>query len=137
MPKSLAPKCVHIDDPQSFCCTVWRYQAGHHQMLVRVHRLEESGDETAFYLYFGGVIYFEGPLHWSGAEFTSGSEEECAGILRMIGFKHAEDATRSDYYRLFKVKLSQLEVRIVAETAVRLDESEIAVTDCFARESKQ
>jgi hypothetical protein len=94
-------------------------------MLVRVYRIEESGDELAFYVYFGGVIYFEGPLQWSGADFISGSEEECIGILRRMGVKHAEEAVRSDYYRLFRVKLSQLEVRIVATAAVKLDESEV------------
>lgn len=138
MPKSLAPKYVHIDNPQSYHCTVWRYQADHQQadpqqMLVRVHRSEESGAETAFYLYFGGVMYFEGPLHWHGAEFLRGPEEECIAILHKIGFKYAEDAVRSDYYCLFKVKLPQLEVRIVAQAAVKLDESEITVADCFAR----
>ena len=125
-PKSIAPKDIHIDDPQSFHCTIWRYQAGHHQMLVRVCRIEESGDELAFYVCFGGVIYFEGPLQWSGADFISGSEEECIGILRRMGVKHAEEAVRSDYFRLFRVKLPQLEVRIIATAAMTLEESEIA-----------
>jgi hypothetical protein len=102
-------------------------------MLVRIHRVEESGDETAFYLWFWGVTYFKGPLSWSGAEFVSGTDEECIGLLHKTGLEHAEDAVRSDFYRLFKVRLPQLEVRIVAMAAGILDESEITVTDCFVR----
>jgi len=118
---------VHIDNPHSYHCTIWRYQPSHRQMLVRVYRFEESGDETYFYLHFGGVVYFEGPLQWSGAALTRGSAKECIAILHKIGIKHAEDAVRSDYYCLFKIKLPKIEVKIVSETIVKLDENEIAL----------
>lgn len=132
-PKSLVQKNIHINEPQSYQCAVWGYQAAHRQMLVRVYKTDKAGHETSFYLFFGGVIYFEGPMHWFGAKFVSGSEEECTTLLRKMGFERPEEAVRSDFYRLFKVKLPQLEVRIVAETAMKLDESEITLGNSFVR----
>ena len=128
MPRSLSPKYVHIDNPHSYHCTIWRYQPSHRQMLVRVYRFEESGDETYFYLHFGGVVYFEGPLQWSGAALTRGSAKECIAILHKIGIKHAEDAVRSDYYCLFKIKLLWSLIKSYIQNFNKVSQSRIRVS---------
>jgi len=122
-PESRSPRKVRIDAPQSYECTVCRYQDILDRMLVRLEKVTEpSYVESGFYLQFYQVAYFEGPLQWSGAGFHKGSEEECADLLRKAGIEVVEGLIGPGYYGLLKVKLPNSEVKIVAASEVDIIE---------------
>lgn len=59
---------------------------------------------------FEGVLYFEGPLSWMGADFRTGTDDECIKLLHKRGFKNIPKDELLDKFGLFTVKLSNFEV---------------------------
>ena len=57
---------IIVEEPLSYNCRVWKYVAGHSQLLIKLHK--EDFLEESLYLGFETVIYFEGPMSWTGVE---------------------------------------------------------------------
>jgi hypothetical protein len=111
---------IDLENPEFYDCTVWKYQVGHSEMIVRLYSPEEKEkDKSEFYLIFQGVLFFEGPLKWKGASFFNGANEECQELLHRIGLQNAREAAQSGFYRLFKQNLSGLEVKIIAMKVIK------------------
>lgn len=107
----------HIADPQTYICTVWSYRASHSTLLVRADK-NKFGNET-LYLSFTGVLYFEGPLKWMGAEFNNGAVDECIKLLHRQGLKSIPDNELLDRFGLFVVELPNSEfVKILASKRI-------------------
>lgn len=104
--------------PQRYECIVWSYRVNHQQLLIRADK-DKFNNET-IYFSFAGVVYFEGPISWTGASFCVGTTDECAGLFRRrINADIPEDAV-SDIYRLFLIELPNSEViKIIALKEIR------------------
>jgi hypothetical protein len=112
-----AKNFFNIANPQEYSCRVGSYRVNHSLMLVRATKSEFEPGKT-FYLTFGGVLYFEGPLAWSGADFCISTTDECERLLSKMGYSDSLHVL-SDKYRLFLVELPNLEVKIIALDAIK------------------
>ncbi len=76
---------ISLEATQKYECRVEHYTIGHRQIRIRVNKpMGIVTDEEAFYLIFTGVVYFEGPLQWIGANFSLGTSSELTPILKQI-----------------------------------------------------
>ena len=92
--------------PNTNGCMIWRYQAGHSMMLIRI----ETGKDTFFFLTFEYVRYYEGPFSWIGANLEIGTETEKSQLLRKLG-----NDDFMDRFHLYKIMTSnKMEIKIVA-----------------------
>lgn len=61
-------------NPESWSCIVWMYNEPHlATLLIKVSHPEA---EKNVWLFFDGVIYFQGPFSWQGAKFDIATLEE-------------------------------------------------------------
>jgi hypothetical protein len=86
-------------------------------MVITVAKAGETiiNNNETFFIVFVGVIYFEGPMSWNGANFSLGSKEECINILQPMGQDYLK-GFRNRVPNLYKLKQGGFEVKIVAET---------------------
>jgi hypothetical protein len=113
-------------EPNDRQCRVLGYVMGHSQLFVRVSMppgVDVDTDEIMC-LGFEGVLYFEGPMWWQGADFRIGTREEHLAILKRANKSdfegNGEDAEYAlRMYRLFVLDRPNTQVRIVATMALR------------------
>ncbi len=103
-----------INNPLSYQCLVYSYRAGHSQLDIRVDKLGEFGSAKAFFLIFGEVEYFEGPVLWQGVNFELGSSEECERLLRCNLNYPSNEEVSLEGFRLFQVKTDSCLIKIIA-----------------------
>jgi len=115
-----------LSEPNDCQCRILEYAMGHSQLLVRV-TTSSSADVNAgevMCLGFEGVLYFEGPMWWQGADFRIGTRDEHLAILERANKSDFEgNGGNSEYalrmYRLFVLDRPNTQVRIVATMALR------------------
>ncbi len=114
-----------VNNPKIYYCSIWLYTTHHSEIAVRVmSTLDESPATNKFYWIFTGVVYFEGPLKWQGADIYFDDIERGSLVKKIYPtFHNIEELISSDTYRLFKFadKISELEVRILASGVMRVE----------------
>jgi hypothetical protein len=95
---------LNIADPQAYTCKVWSYLVSHLQLLIRAWKDDFLTGDT-FYLLFTGVLYFDAPTIWQGADFHPGTPDECFALLKeKRGFEDTPDHRGvAERIHLFKV----------------------------------
>ena len=69
-------------------CKVTQYFMSHSSMQIEVFN---PHDKTVLYIEFLSVRYFDGPMHWQGANFNVQEQKECLKILDLIGVQYFEN----------------------------------------------
>jgi hypothetical protein len=111
----------HIKQPQLYRCHVYRY----HSTLSRLYIRALKNDETAFYLLFSDVGYFEGALNWQGANFRIAPPRDCMALMQKAGLLPPQPelaAALMEVVRLYVCDTEHVPVKIVAGSAVKLNE---------------
>ncbi len=70
-----APNVFGFDTPEKLSCSINAYDAERNRLSVSV-----KGRDGCV-LVFNGMLYFEGPMHWKGANFCTGSAEETTHLI--------------------------------------------------------
>lgn len=73
-----------LRNPDRCQCAVAYYLYNHQIMTIEIREKEENNDDQIYYLNFEGVIYFAGPLHWTGALFRRSASEACFELLKQL-----------------------------------------------------
>lgn len=106
-----AENIFDLVDPSAYGCRVASYHRTHSTLLI-VAAHPERYQSQIIHLNFLGVMYFEGPMKWQGADFCLETTDECAKLLQKLG----EDV---DLYlkrtSLYVVELPNLKVKILAK----------------------
>jgi hypothetical protein len=117
-----------IDNPEEYGCRIFHYQQGHSVMIVR---LEKGGDAagTELYLVFESVMYFQGYLGWTGANFCTAPIEEYMSLMLKASeqvsqneLKYIEQDMSSIPGRLFTVSAKEGVIKLIANTATLSDD---------------
>jgi hypothetical protein len=114
-----------VNEPENYYCAVWAHTVHHSELAVRIiSDRDETPTTQFFYWIFSGVLFYEGPLKWQGADFSF-DDSECDTILMRIypTLNNSEKIVIHDLHRLFKFidKMSGLEVKILASGVIRLE----------------
>lgn len=116
MAQSLMSYVSNLTDPQSYVCDVLKYQKSHSLLSVYAKEWGQLDSDNNFYIVFASVIYFEGPIYWSGVNFYLGSQDECVELLDNIGPGYSR-GFHNRIPTLFKVDMGKVTIKIVAERA--------------------
>ena len=115
-----------LANPQTCRCRVLGYIMGHSQLYVSVSMPSNIGVNAneALCLAFEGVLYYEGPMWWQGADIRIGTRDEQLEILKRVNKSDFESTGDNDEYALQKYRLFILDgpdaqVRIVAMMAFK------------------
>jgi len=108
-----------IDHPETYYCRVWECQARYeYLMLIQLKSDPAEMRGKELFWEFQRVMYFQGPLHWQGADFRLGSDSECIELLAQLEPKvtHPEMLIEWDFCSLFKFKdkITGLDIKILA-----------------------
>jgi hypothetical protein len=115
-----------LPEPNDCRCRILEYTMGHSQLFVRVTMSSGAAVNAGeiMCLGFEGVLYFEGPMWWQGADFRIGTRDEHLAILQRVNSsdfggngEKIQHALRK--YRLFILNGAAAQVRIVATMALR------------------
>jgi len=125
-------KDIFIENPEQYDCTLWHYQIGHREMLIRICSRDKPDESNTFFFHFIGVQYFAGPIEWHGASFQLGSNEDLMSILHRLGLTklHQNDPEAlhlmTQMFHLFEVKTASMPVKLVASRALRIPFQEVS-----------
>lgn len=116
-----------LPEPESLKCRIWQYQVHLGGALtIQVYRKPD----TTMWLIFPRIVYFEGMLGWTGANFKLGTSEELLSLARIwfpdLKFEDEEIIDGSDLFLVEPTRKSESIsdnpiVRIVASEAYKRD----------------
>ena len=106
-----------LEAPSEYYCSVWGYVIGHSQMLVEVHPVSQY--DNRFYLLFGDVQYFEGPMKWHNANLCLGTNEKRDAIcVRLYGSKYDDIRIAIEkMHHLYIFEGTGLSIQIIASSS--------------------
>jgi hypothetical protein len=91
----------NIPNVENCSCYVKGYSKSHSFMEISVFSLEYSEVEPLHYIHLNGVIYFEGPMSWLGANFNETFTDRKLEILRALpGFDPIPDEALQTHFHL-------------------------------------
>ena len=106
---------LKIDEPSLYHCSIFRYSQSHRILTAAVHK--HKGDpETAFYLVFESVWYFQGPMSWAGIDFEIANIDERKTLLQKV-FQNTKDNmmdSLSQQYALYVIYRPKITIQILA-----------------------
>ncbi len=115
----------NITQPRRYRCQVFHY----HRKLSRLYLSVYQGqrDRPAFYILFSDVAYIDAPMTWLSANFSIAHKQACIKLMIQAGlvgeaihqFPDAYAAI-TDYARLYRVRTSHREIRIIASSGTML-----------------
>jgi hypothetical protein len=90
-----------IPNVENCNCYVKGYSKSHSFMEISVFSLEYSDVEPLHYIHLNGVIYFEGPMRWSGANFDEIFTDRKLEIFRTLpGYASIPDEALKTHFHL-------------------------------------
>jgi len=114
---------LNIADSHAYTCKIWSYLVSHLQLLIRSWKDDFLTGDT-LYLLFTGVLYFDGPTIWQGADFRLGTPDECFKLLQeKRSFEdNPEHRGVAEKIHLFKAETSRGVIRILAKNVSKSQE---------------
>jgi hypothetical protein len=104
-------------------CSVVGYMRSHSVLEIEVGYVDvETSAVEKLYAVFETLEYFDGPMHWIGAEFRLGDTTECLELLKKVGrYGGIPDSYLAEHFNLFLVSgvtlaKTDIEVRILAHS---------------------
>jgi hypothetical protein len=115
----------NIHNPETQYCTVWKYIVQHSEMAVQIRSdIDETPTTKKLFWIFEGVLLYQGPLKWQGADFRLAPDHECMELITRLKpeIKHPEILIDSGFYNLFKFRdrISGFDINIVASSAIKV-----------------
>ena len=114
-----------VNEPENYYCAVWAYTVHHSELAVRmISTRDETPSTKKFYWIFSGVLFYEGPLNWQGADFSFDDSGRNTILMKIYpALNNSEKLAMQNLFRLFTFidKKSGLDVRILASGVTRLE----------------
>ena len=104
-----------LKESDEYSCHVFTYELGHSGLYIGVsHRTRPT--ETAFYLYFTDVRYFQCPVSWSGLgfEMLEDAQEHLNILTELRCFKAYPKDFLLRATKVYLIDTPHLDVKIVA-----------------------
>jgi hypothetical protein len=105
-----------LENPVSCFCQITKFKLSHRAMDIQL--IEEEK-----FLIFVGVIYFQGPIQWKGANFTVGVESDMLSLLRRVYplLIQSPDNLLIELYKLYQVVDTEFNILILAHNGIKSD----------------
>ena len=115
-----------IHSPETRYCTVWKYVVQHSEMAVQIRSdLDETSTTKKLFWVFQGVLLYQGPLKWQGADFHLSSDNDCMKLLIQLNpkIKYPELLISEGRCNLFRFsdRISGFDVNILASTVIKTE----------------
>ena len=115
----------NIAQPGRYRCQILHYHRKLSRLYLSVY--QEQRRRPAFYILFSDVAYIDAPMTWTSADFSIAEKQ--AGLKLMIQAGLVGEAIRqfpaayapiTDYARLYRVRTTHGEVRIIASSGTMM-----------------
>src|SRR5687767_8481732 len=109
-----ADNIFSLKNPTECLCEVTKFKISHGALDIQL--VEEK-----VFLVFVGVIYFQGPMSWQGANFSLSPEVKTLKLVRHIYPDLAEghENLLTRFYKLYRVRTAKFNILILACNGVK------------------